>query len=331
MNLNERITLMVKLDEYLKEESAELKAVKEKAFQKNKWFTPAFIDFSFHQISKHYLDKNKLEDWIEYYHIDDNIQPQKVGVIMAGNIPLVGFHDFLCVFITGHYQFIKLSDKDDILLKHLIEKMIEWQPVVSEFVNISQLLKDCDAYIATGSNNSARYFNYYFGKFPSIIRKNKTSVAVITGNETAEDLTCLADDVFIYFGLGCRNVTKILVPKQYEFEKMLEVFKKYDYFSDITSYRNNYDYNLALLIMNNKFYMSTPAIILSENDNDFSPISVLHYSYYQDKKEIEPILKSDENIQCIVGPDFIPFGKAQEPGLFDYADGIDTIQFLLSL
>lgn len=331
MNLNERITLMVKLDEYLKEESAELKAVKEKAFQKNKWFTPAFIDFSFHQISKHYLDKNKLEDWIEYYHIDDNIQPQKVGVIMAGNIPLVGFHDFLCVFITGHYQFIKLSDKDDILLKHLIEKMIEWHPVVSEFVNISQLLKDCDAYIATGSNNSARYFNYYFGKFPSIIRKNKTSVAVITGNETAEDLTCLADDVFIYFGLGCRNVTKILVPKQYEFEKMLEVFKKYDYFSDITSYRNNYDYNLALLIMNNKFYMSTPAIILSENDNDFSPISVLHYSYYQDKKEIEPILKSDENIQCIVGPDFIPFGKAQEPGLFDYADGIDTIQFLLSL
>ncbi|HEY5393419.1 MAG TPA: acyl-CoA reductase [Hanamia sp.] len=331
MNLNERITLMVKLGEYLKEESAELKAVKEKASQKNRWFTPAFIDYSFHQICTHYLDKNKLEDWIEHYHIDDNIQPQKVGVIMAGNIPLVGFHDFLCVFITGHYQFIKLSEKDDILLKHLIEKMIKWQPEVTTFVNISQLLKDCAAYIATGSNNSARYFHYYFGKLPSIIRKNKTSVAVITGNETVEDLTCLADDVFIYFGLGCRNVTKIIVPQQYNFEKMLDVFKKYDYFSDITSYRNNYDYNLALLIMNNKFYMSTPAIILSENENDFSPVSVLHYSYYQDKKELGPILKVDENIQCIVGADYIPFGKAQEPGLFDYADGIDTIQFLLSL
>ena len=331
MNLNERITLMVKLGEYLKEESAELKAVKEKASQKNRWFTPAFIDFSFQQICTHYLDKNKLEDWIEHYHIDDNIQPQKVGVIMAGNIPLVGFHDFLCVFITGHYQFIKLSEKDDILLKHLIEKMIEWQSEVSRFVNISQLLKDCDAYIATGSNNSARYFHYYFGKLPSIIRKNKTSVAVITGNETAEDLNNLAEDVFIYFGLGCRNVTKIIVPQQYNFEKMLDVFKKYDYFSDITSYRNNYDYNLALLIMNNKFYMSTPAIILSENENDFSPVSVLHYSYYQDKKELGPILKVDENIQCIVGADYIPFGKAQEPELFDYADGIDTIQFLLGL
>ena len=331
MNLNERITLMVKLGEYLKEESAALKAVKEKASQKNRWFTPAFIDFSFQQISTHYLDKNKLEDWIEHYHIDDNIQPQKVGVIMAGNIPLVGFHDFLCVFITGHYQFIKLSEKDDILLKHLIEKMIEWRQEVSKLVNISQLLKDCDAYIATGSNNSARYFHYYFGKLPSIIRKNKTSVAVITGNETVEDLNNLAEDVFIYFGLGCRNVTKIIVPQQYNFEKMLEVFKKYDYFSDITSYRNNYDYNLALLIMNNKFYMSTPAIILSENENDFSPVSVLHYSYYQDKKELGPILKVDENIQCIVGADYIPFGKAQEPGLFDYADGIDTIQFLLSL
>ena len=331
MNLNERITLMVKLGEYLKEESSELKTVKEKAFQKNKWFTPAFIDFSFEQIRTHYLDKNKLKDWVEYYHIDDNIQPQKVGVIMAGNIPLVGFHDFLCVFITGHYQFIKLSEKDDILLKHFVEKMIAWQPGVSTFVTISQLLKDCDAYIATGSNNSARYFNYYFGKMPSIIRKNKTSVAVITGNETDEDLFHLADDVFIYFGLGCRNVTKIVVPRGYNFEKMLEIFKKYDYFSDLTSYRNNYDYNLALLIMNNKFYMSTPSIILSENENDFSAVSILHYSYYQDKKELDPILKNDENIQCIVGADYIPFGKAQEPGLFDYADGIDTIQFLLSL
>ena len=331
MNLNERITLMVKLGEYLKEESSELKVVKEKAFQKNKWFTPGFIDFSFHQIRTHYLDKNKLEDWVEHYHIDDNIQPQKVGVIMAGNIPLVGFCDFLSVFITGHYLFIKLSEKDDILLKHLIEKMIEWQPKVSTFVTINQFLKNCDAYIATGSNNSARYFNYYFGKMPSIIRKNKTSVAVITGNEIAEDLFHLADDVFIYFGLGCRNVTKIVVPQQYNFEKMLEAFKKYDYFSDITSYRNNYDYNLALLIMNNKFYMSTPGIILSENENDFSPVSVLHYCYYQDKKEVDSILKGDENIQCIVGTDYIPFGKAQEPGLFDYADGIDTIQFLLSL
>jgi hypothetical protein len=331
MNLAERITIMVKLGKYLVTDTEELKAVKQKAFQKNKWFTPEFIDFSFKHISRQYLDRNKIQSWVKYYHIDDNIRPQKIGVVMAGNIPLVGFHDFLSVFITGHYQLVKLSDKDDILLKHIIEKIIEWDEKASAFISISALLKDCDAYIATGSNNSARYFHYYFGKYPSIIRNNKTSIAVLNGDETVEQLDCLADDVFTYFGLGCRNVTKIFVPQKYDFEKLLHSFSKYNYFSDITAYRNNYDYNLALLIMNNKFYMSNPCIILTENENLFSPVSLLHYSYYNEKHELLENLKKNENIQCIVGKDYIPFGTAQEPGLFDYADGIDTVQFLLSL
>jgi hypothetical protein len=331
MNLVERITIMVKLGKYLMEDSDELKAVKQKAFEKNKWFTTEFIDLAIKNISEKYLDEKKLSAWISYYHIDDNIQSQKIGVVMAGNIPLVGFHDFLSVFITGHQQVIKLSDKDDVLLKHLIDKMIEWNAKISSAIKTSNLLKDCDAYIATGSNNSARYFNRYFGKYPSVIRNNKTSVAILSGNETLSQLTSLADDVYVYFGLGCRNVTKLFVPVNYDFTILLNVFKKYNYFSDITKYRNNYDYNLALLIMNNTYYMANESIILSENENIFSPVSVLHYSFYENEKSIFQHLKKDENIQCIVGEKNIPFGQSQSPGLFDYADGIDTIQFLLSL
>lgn len=331
MNLAERITLMVNLGKYLMQDNEELKAVKQKAFEKNKWFTEEFINYSLKNISTHFLDPEKLTSWIQYYHLDDNIHPQKIGIVMAGNIPLVGFHDFLSVFLTGHHQMIKLSDKDDVLLKHLIEKLKQWNPKVPAVVSISPMLKDCDAYIATGSNNSARYFHHYFGKYPSIIRSNKTSVAVLSGEETLGQLTLLADDVYIYFGLGCRNVSKIYVPDNYNFEMLLNAFKKYNYFSDLTKYRNNYDYNLAIFIMNSQFYMINESIILTKNENVFSPVSVLNYSFYQNKKTVFEELEKDENIQCIVGENHIPFGKSQEPQLFDYADGIDTMQFLLSL
>jgi len=331
MNLAERITLMVNLGKYLMQDNEELKAVKQKAFEKNKWFTEEFINYSLKNISTHFLDSEKLISWIQYYHLDDNIHPQKIGIVMAGNIPLVGFHDFLSVFISGHHQVIKLSDKDDVLLKHLIEKLKQWNPKVPAVVSISPMLKDCDAYIATGSNNSARYFHHYFGKYPSIIRSNKTSVAVLSGEETLGQLTLLADDVYIYFGLGCRNVSKIYVPENYNFEMLLNAFKKYNYFSDLTKYRNNYDYNLAIFIMNSQFYMINESIILTKNENVFSPVSVLNYSFYQNKKTVFEELEKDENIQCIVGENHIPFGKSQEPQLFDYADGIDTMQFLLSL
>lgn len=331
MNLEERITIIIKLKEYLMQDSEELTEVKQNAYEKNKWFTREFIDLSIKNICENYLDEKELSAWINHYHIDDNIQPQKIGVVMAGNIPLVGFHDFLSVFITGHHQIIKLSDKDDVLLKHLIDKMIEWNAKISSVVKTADMLKDCDAYIATGSNNSARYFNRYFGKYPSVIRSNKTSVAVLSGNETLSQLTFLADDVYLYFGLGCRNVTKLWVPKNYDFIMLLNVFKKYNYFSDLTKYRNNYDYNLALLIMNNTYYMTNESIILSENENVFSPVSVLNYSFYESERSVTEQLENNASIQCIVGSKYIPFGKSQSPGLFDYADGIDTMQFLLSL
>ena len=331
MNLAERIEVIKKLREYVLADLPPLKAIKEKAFQKNKWFTEEFVNLSFKSISSAFLDPEKLEAWVNFYHIDDNIIAKKVGIVMAGNIPLVGFHDFLSIFITGHHQHIKLSEKDEVLLTHFIEKMCEWNPKVAGVVKTSSLLKGCDAYIATGSNNAARYFNYYFGKYPSIIRNNKTSVAVLTGNETAAELIALADDVHVYFGLGCRNVTKIFVPKEYDFVPLLTAFKKYGYLTDHTKYKNNYDYNLALLIMNNKFYMTNESIILAENENIFSPVSELHYSFYENEKIVFDEPGRRENVQCIVGEEHLPFGSAQQPGLFDYADGIDTMQFLLSL
>lgn len=331
MNLEERITLLVKLGKYLMEDNNELKIVKHKAFEKNKWFVEEFINLSFNNISKNYLDRDKLKDWVNHYHIDDNISPQKIGVVMAGNIPLVGFHDFLCVFISGHSQLIKLSEKDDVLLQHIVKKLCEWNPEVSNRVKIAELLKDCDAYIATGSNNSVRYFYYYFGKYPSLIRNNKTSVAVLSGHETSKELDLLANDVHTYFGLGCRNVTKLYVPEKYDFEPLLNSLRRYNYFIDIAKYKNNYDYNLALLIMNNKYYMTNSSIILVEEENIFSPVSELHFSFYVNKESVLAELSADRNIQCIVGYEYIPFGKTQEPGLFEYADGVDTIQFLLGL
>lgn len=331
MNLDERIYLMEKLGNYLIEDDEKLRSARQKAYEKNKWFTEEFVNLAMKNISTQFLNRNKLENWINYYHIDDNIKPKTVGIVMAGNIPLVGFHDFLCVFISGHKQSIKLSEKDSILMMHIIEKLTEWDEKVANMVQVADFLKNCDAYIATGSNNSFRYFKYYFGKYPSIIRGNKTSAAILNGNETGKELELLADDVHIYFGLGCRNITKIYVPVDYDFVPLLNAFKKYGYFADHTKYKNNYDYNLALLIMNNKMYMTNDSIILYENENIFSAVSQLHYNFYNDKNVTLNELKKNENIQCIVGNGLIEFGAAQQPGLFDYADGTDTMEFLLGL
>ena len=331
MNLAERINLMVELGNYLRSNTIEWLMTKQKAHEKNPWFTPEFTQLACRNILAEYLQKEKLAEWITYYHLDDNIQPKNIGVVMAGNIPLVGFHDFLCIFISGHRQTIKLSSKDDVLLKHLVEKLYEWDPACAGSILFADMLKGCDAYIATGSNNTARYFEYYFGKYPSIIRHNRTSVAVLQGSESSDGLTSLADDVHQYFGLGCRNVTKIFVPEGYDFVPLLTAFKKYSYLSDHPKYKNNYDYYLALQIMNNLFYMTNGSTILVESGQLFSPIGQLHYSYYKDAELLEQELKNDTNIQCIVGRNDLSFGKVQEPSLFTYADGIDTMQFLLSL
>jgi hypothetical protein len=330
MKLQNRIELLLRLGKYLKENTAEWQDIKSNASVANGWFVPEFIELAVTSIADNFLEESKLKTWVSHYHIDDNIVPKNVGIVMAGNIPLVGFHDFLCVFISGHNQTIKLSSKDDVLFKHLAQKMYTWEVTMQNYVSFASMLKGCDAYIATGSNNSAVYFDYYFSKYPCIIRRNRTSVAVLKGNESKEELEKLADDIHVYFGLGCRNVTKIFVPREYDFVPLLQSFHMYKYFADHHKYKNNYDYNLSIMIMNNRFYMTNEGTLLVENDSLFSPISQLNYSFYDDLETLDAQLKNNRDIQCVVGKD-IAFGKAQIPGLMDYADGVDTMQFLLTL
>ncbi|MEO6229752.1 MAG: acyl-CoA reductase [Ferruginibacter sp.] len=330
MKLQNRIEILLLLKQYLISEEDAWKNVKHTASIHNGWFTPEFIDLSVKNIVEQFLKEDLLTNWVNHYKLDDNISKKNVGIVMAGNIPLVGFHDFLCVFISGHAQTIKLSSKDDILLKHLVEKMISWDERVAQLVSFAPMLKGCDAYIATGSNNSARYFEYYFSKYPSIIRKNRTSVGLLSGEETPEMLEKLSEDIHTYFGLGCRNVTKIFVPEEYDFVPLLGAFHAYTYFADHHKYKNNYDYNLSIQIMNNRFYMTNGTTLLVENESIFSPISQLNYSFYTDMDSTLKALDSNGEIQCLAGKK-IPFGAAQQPGLMDYADGIDTMEFLLTL
>jgi len=330
MKLQNRIEILLRLGKYMKENNPEWQDIKLKASVANSWFISQFIELAVNNIVDYFLEENRLRTWINHYHIDDNITPKNIGIVMAGNIPLVGFHDFLCVFVSGNMQTIKLSSKDDILLKHLVQKMYTWDTTMQDYVSFAAMLKGCDAYIATGSNNSAVYFDYYFSKYPSIIRRNRTSVAILKGDESKEELEKLADDIHVYFGLGCRNVTKIFVPREYDFVPLLQSFRDYKFFADHHKYKNNYDYNLSVMIMNNRFYMTNESILLSENDSVFSPISQLNYGFYDDLETLESSLKDNNDIQCIVGKE-IDFGKAQTPLLMDYADGIDTMQFLLTL
>ena len=332
MKLPYRINLLSGLGNYMLSGEPGWQEAKSKASRENGWFTPEFIDIAVQNIVSRFLQKNILEEWTSL--LPDDLPEEKVktvGIVMAGNIPLVGFHDFLSVFVSGHKAIIKLSARDKELIKHLVEKMIEWEPLLEGYIRFEEMLKGCDAYIATGSNNSSRYFDYYFGKYPHIIRKNRTSVAILTGNETAEELDLLSDDVFQYFGLGCRNVTKLYVPEAYDFIPLLEAFKKYNHLADHHKFKNNYDYNLALHILNKKFYMTNGSILLVESPSVFSPISQLNYEYYKNADDLMKALADSGEIQCITGKGHIPFGSAQCPAITDYADGADTLAFLKNL
>lgn len=332
MNVEQRIHLLVRLGEYMKSDATAWQQAKQMAYLRNKWFIPEFIDIAVDNIIKEFLQKDILEGLIRQYNVEDapaNIKT--IGVVMAGNIPLVGFHDFVCVFITGNKLMIKPSTKDEVLLRHLIDKLIEWNGETAAIISFAEVLKNCDAYIATGSNNTGRYFDYYFAKYPHIIRKNRTSVAVLDGTETAEELAFLANDIQLYFGLGCRNVTKLFVPDGYNFVPLLEALKAYEYFIDYNKYKNNFDYQLALLIMGNKFYMNNDSIIFTENADLFAPVAQLNYSYYNSKEETTDVLKNNTDVQCIVGHGFTPFGQAQKPCITAFADGVDTMDFLMRL
>lgn len=332
MNVQHRIEIVEKLGNYILSDNTEWESIKERAVQENTWFIPEFIELAVQHIGNVFLQSNLLLHFAQQYSIPSiNSRPQNVGIVMAGNIPLVGFHDLLCTFLSGHRQTIKPSSKDQVLIKHLVQKMTAWDREMASLISFAEMLKGCDAYIATGSNNSSRYFEKYFGKYPHIIRRNRTSVAILEGNETITELEKLADDVYQYFGLGCRNVTKIYVPTGYDFVPFLETFKKYNYLADHHKYKNNYDYQLAILIINKRYYMTNGSIVLHEDPQLFSPISQLNYEFYTNGEDLHEILLGNEAIQCIVGKKYVPFGSGQQPGLTDFADGVDTLKFLLDL
>jgi hypothetical protein len=338
MKLSSRIDTLKILGEYLKQDGELLNAYIQRTFHNNLWFTPENQRKAIKAIINEFLNAEKLTKWAAFYDIPTTTKPKSVGLVMAGNIPLVGFHDMVCLFVAGHKALIKLSDKDRFLLPHLLEVMKNVAPEIASYYEIVEKLMDFDAVIATGSNNSARYFEAYFGKYPHIIRKNRNGVAVLTGNESKDELHRLGKDIFRFFGLGCRNVSKIYVPEGYDFQPLLEALHKYHEIVLHDKYKNNFDYNLALVLLNGTIHFNNGCIILVENDMIPSRIAMLHYSFYADSYQIESELKSrQDQIQCIISTPglldmaTIDFGQSQSPALFDYPDGEDVMRFLNNL
>lgn len=335
MNLEKRISAFINLGEFLKTNTFSDELFLE-IERNNPWFIKENIDYSLNQISST-LTKENLNNWLSKYpELKKEKQAKTVAVVTAGNIPLVGFHDFLSILITGNNILVKLSSKDNILLKEVANALINIEPEYKNRISFTDnIMKGFDAIITTGSDNSAKYFQYYFDKYPHIIRKNRNSVAIISGDETKEELENLADDVFMYFGLGCRNVSKIFIPENYELKNLFEAFAKYENIIQHNKYANNYDYNRSIYLMNNIKFLEDRHIILKEDLNYSSPISVIYYERYKDINLIfSKLKKDDDKIQVIItniSEKLIKFGKAQKPDLNDYADNIDTIEFLSGL
>ena len=296
----------------------------------NNWFTEESVRFSLQGIRK-FLEQKTLEKWTANYTFSKDSN-KRIGVIMASNIPLVGFHDLLSVLISGHSIMAKPGSQDSLLMNLVINKLIEIDPSFKERIKIVERLNEADAFIGTGSDNSARYFKYYFDKKPHIIRKNRTSVAVLSGNESKEDVLNLGKDIFTYYGLGCRNVSKVYVPKGYSFQFFLDSLQQFEAVGDHHKYRNNYDYNKSIYLVNREPHLDNGFLLVKESKELVSPISVLFYEQYEGLEELKSVLTENESkIQCIIGEGYIPYGKAQEPEVCDYADGVDTLAFLSQL
>lgn len=303
----------------------------------NPWFIEKFTRQSVTGIGRS-LEKTMFQKWMEAYPelINTSKQPVTAGVVMAGNIPMVGFHDFLSVLISGNRFSGKLSTKDNILLPLVADVLIEIYPRFRDSIQFTdQHISDYDVIIATGSDNTARYFDYYFGKHPNIIRKNRNSVAILDGSETEQELFFLGDDIFRYFGLGCRSISKLYVPAGYDFNLFFNAIEPFSFIADHLKYANNYKYNRSILLMNQLSHKDNGFVLLKEDESIASPVGILHYQYYNKSELLKPHLKDNrDNIQCIVStnPDFnaTPPGKAQDPEVWEYADNTDTIAFLLA-
>ncbi len=336
MQLKSQILTFSKLGDYLLNISNEneIKSLVASARNENGWFTEDNVRLSINNIANIFLNKEKLEAFVAKNGIQENGSPKKIGLVLAGNIPAVGFHDLLCVVLSGNIALIKLSSSDSILMKFLINKLIELDSDFSNFIKIVERLNDADALIATGSDNTAKHFEYYFAKKPHIIRRNRTSVAILRGDETRTDLGNLGNDIFQYFGLGCRNVSKLYVPRGYVFDTFYESIEYWNMIQLHHKYNNNYDYNKSIYLVNAVKHLDNGFLLLTESENLVSPISVCFWEMYNDETHLKALLEGKQDkIQCIVSKDgFYPnsfnFGDAQMPNLEDFADGVDTMAFL---
>lgn len=307
-----------------------------KAKNANRWFVDESINSAMHAIA-HELITDNFSKWLTPYSIKE-IKPKTVLVIMAGNIPMVGFHDFLCVLLSGNKFVGKLSSQDEFLLPAIADILISFESEFAESICFSkEKVSHYDAVIATGSNNTSTYFDFYFGKHPHIFRRNRNAVAVLDGTETELELDALSNDIFQYFGLGCRNVSKLFVPKNYNFEQLMTAFKKYAHFSQHTKYFNNYEYYKAINLINLVEHLDNGFVMLKKDESILSHVAEIHYENYSDKNELtKKIISKKDELQCVVGHALsnfptVDFGQAQKPKLWDYADGVDTIEFLINL
>lgn len=331
MNTETRIQSFTQLGNYIKENPISLQETINKTYLYNSWFTKENTLKALNNIATEFLTNEKLEKWVAGYNFL-NTSPKTIAIVAAGNIPMVAFHDILCVLVSGNKLQLKLSEKDRFLLPYLLDKLIEIEPNFKEFISIQAKLEHFDAIIATGSNNTAKHFEYYFGRYKNIIRRNRNSVAVLTGDETKEELTGLGNDIFDYFGLGCRNVSKIFVPKKYDLNQLKISLSDFSDIMEHNQYMNNLDYQRTLYLMNQTPLVDIDFINIVENKSLHSPISCLHVERYETIDAVhESVIAEKEQIQCVIGKGYLPFGKSQQPCLNDYADNVDTMKFILEL
>ncbi|MEQ9441313.1 MAG: acyl-CoA reductase [Cyclobacteriaceae bacterium] len=337
--LNDRIRVFASLGTVLKNLSEREQAeIVTRAQSENSWFTKESI-MAAKQGLEQYLNEEKLRRWTA------GLPPQpasvkKIGLVMAGNIPWVGFHDFLTVLISGQHVLAKPSAQDTFLMKYVANIITELEPQFEPYITFIDKLNTAEAIIATGSDNSARYFEYYFSKYPHIIRKNRSSVAVLTGHESGEELQALGQDIFQYFGLGCRNVSKIFVPEKYAFPPLFEAIQPYETVANHHKYNNNYDYNKSIYLVNREPFLDTGFAMFRQSDQLVSPISVVYYETYQNQEDLQQkLVRNEPKMQCVVAKqplypnqtNQVSFGKAQQPELWDYADEVNTLEFVQSV
>ena len=338
MTTSERIEALDQLGTLIQDEvEGAFEPVIAQSIAENPWFTPQSVRAALLTISDHYLSLDALKKWVSDYEIKDDRQ-KRVGLVLAGNIPMVGLHDIICTFVAGHHLVIKYSSKDKVLLQFLIQQLHEIDARSKAYFTAVERVKDIDAVIATGGSTAATHFHYYFSKYPNLIRKNRSSVAILTGEESRADLARLGEDIFRYFGLGCRNVSKLFVPKGYKFDTFYESIIDYQYVIDHNKYKNNYDYSHAIYLLGQHQFLTNNFLIVREDPTLSSRISCIHYEQYEDIDEVVSNLKEiEENLQCVAslspisGLPHTSIGNCQSPALSDYADRVDTMAFLTGL